>query len=98
MKIVSREFDELFNGTVILRRDIEEKLIKKHKVYENDLYDALSDEYIVAIKGQRKQLNNNGQNYEIYGKTSYGRILFIVGILFSDGNYILLLRIGQQMK
>ena len=86
MRIVSFEFNELFNGTVILRTDVEEKLVKKHKVYEDDLYDALSDEFIVVIKGQQKQLSNSGQNYEIYGKTPCGRILFIVGILFPDGN------------
>lgn len=86
MKIVSHEFYELFNGTVILRQDVKNKILTKHKVYENDLYEALNDEYAVVIKGQQKQISNNGQNYEIYGKTLSERVLFIIGILFSDGN------------
>ena len=86
MKIVSNEFFESFNGAVILRQDIEHKILTKHKVYENDLYDALNDEFAVVIEGQQKQISNKGQNYEIYGETSSGRVLFIVGILFPDGN------------
>jgi hypothetical protein len=86
MKILSNEFFELFNGTAILRRDIESKILIKHKVYENDLYDVLNDEFAIVIKGQQRQINNKGQNYEIYGEVTSGRVLFIVGILFPDGN------------
>lgn len=86
MQLVNEEFNELFNGTVILTEKTEEKILKKHKVYEHDLYNALEDEFIVVIKGQKKQQATNGQIYEIYGKTSSGRILFIVGLLFADGN------------
>jgi hypothetical protein len=89
MIIVSKEFRDLFSGIVILREDIQNKLLEKHRVYEDDLYNALSDEYAVVIKGQQKQVSTKGQNYEIYGKTS-GRVLFIVGLLFSDGNFYII--------
>lgn len=86
MKIFSYEFNELFSGNVILREDVKEKLILKHKVYEDDLYEALNDKFMIVIKGKQKQISNSGQNYEIFGKVLNCRILFIVGILFPDGN------------
>ncbi len=49
-KRVSNKFDDLFNGTIILDQDIEDKLYLKHKVYRDDLADALGDPYLIALK------------------------------------------------
>jgi hypothetical protein len=49
-RIYTDEFDALFNGTIILDLDIENKLHLKHKVYQDDLEDALGDPYRVVLK------------------------------------------------
>jgi len=88
----SSEFLKCFNGTIILKHDIETKLASKHKVYKDDLADALGDPYIVVFKTKQKSpntLNNvksKGKVYEILCETEGGRVLFIVGRLFPDGN------------
>jgi hypothetical protein len=46
----SKKFDELFNGTIVLDQDIEDKLFIKHKAYRDDLADAFGDPYLIAIK------------------------------------------------
>jgi len=86
MEILSSEFYKLFSGRIILVPEIEEKLLVKHKVYKEDLEDALGDPYMVVVRSKRKQLNEKGKNYEIYAETENGRVLFVVGTIFPDGN------------
>jgi hypothetical protein len=94
MKIIrtlNSEFEHLFNGTIILDQAIEDKLDQKHKVYRDDLYDAMGDPYFVVMKPKQKSPPSNtpkskGKVYEILSETESGRILFVVGRLFPDGN------------
>lgn len=91
LRILNDEFDQLFNGRIILDQDVEHKLHNKHKVYKDDLSDALEDSNRLILKP--KQLStapinkekSAGKLYEILGETSSGRILFIVSRLFPDG-------------
>lgn len=82
----------MFGLSYVLDVDIKEKLINKHKVYEHDLEDALGDPCMVVIKNNRKSPEltttekSNGRVYELYASTINGRVLFIVGRLFSNGN------------
>ncbi|WEK53467.1 MAG: hypothetical protein P0Y55_12855 [Candidatus Cohnella colombiensis] len=91
-RILNDEFDQVFNGTIILDSDIEDKLHSKHKVYRDDLEDALGDPYRVVLKPKQKsktptnQFMSSGNLYEISCETSDGRVLFIVTRLFNDGN------------
>ncbi len=91
-RIYSSEFVNNFNDTIIIDQDIEDKLDIKHKVYKDDLIDALSDPYLVVMKPKQKspapksRANSKGKVYEILCATESGRILFLVGRLFPDGN------------
>lgn len=90
-RILSSEFDRTFNGTIILDQDIETKLTVKHKVYKEDLIDALSDPYMVVMRTKQKStpaniLTSIGIVYEILAETEAARVMFIVGRLFPDGN------------
>lgn len=86
------EFEAIFNGTIILDIDIETKLHIKHKVYRDDLEDALGDPFKVVLKSKQKSkspLNkekSSGKLYEILCESSDGRIMFLVSRLFEDGN------------
>lgn len=83
---------KLVNETVILDNDIEVKLNKKHKMYKDDLMDALGDPYLVVMKTKQKSPSSKdkpkstGKVYEILCETEGGRVMFVVGRLFSDGN------------
>lgn len=89
-RILNDEFDRIFKGTIILDTTIENKLHNKHKVYRDDLEDALSDPYRVVIKPKQRsktsQFQSSGKLYEILCETSDERILFLVTRLFDDGN------------
>jgi hypothetical protein len=91
-RILNEDFDRVFNGTIILDTDIEDKLHRKHKVYRDDLEDALADPYRVILKPKQKsksptdQIISSGKLYEILCETSDGRVLFTVTRLFDDGN------------
>ena len=91
-RIFSSEFLKCFNGTLILKEDIELKLIDKHKVYVDDLVDALSDPFIVVMKPKQKSVTpldkekSSGKLYEILCEAETGKVIFIVGRLFPDGN------------
>lgn len=91
-KRVSNKFDDLFNGTIILDQDIEDKLYLKHKVYRDDLADALGDPYLIALKPKQKsplpqnKHRSSGTVYEILCETESGKVLFFIGRLFPDGN------------
>ena len=91
-RIYSNEFHGIFNGTIVLDSDIEKKIERKHHVYKEDLEDGLGDPCLVVIKNARKSpLPKNkswsqGTLYELYCETTSGRILFIVGRLFENGN------------
>lgn len=91
-RILSNEFTFLFNGTIILDPDIEDKLHLKHKVYRDDLEDALGDPYRVILKPKQKPKTpigpkrSSGKLYEIICQNTEGRILFMVTRLFNDGN------------
>lgn len=90
MKLYHTEFVELFKGRIIITPETEEKLMGKHNVYVEDIEDALGDPFAVVILGQQKQSSMNGTNYEIYAETESKRVLFIVGKLFSDGNFYII--------
>ncbi len=83
-RVLSDEFDRLFNGTVILDNDIEDKLHIKHKVYRDDLENSLGDPYRVVLKPKQKskiptnQIHSSGKLYEVLSETSDGRVLFIL--------------------
>ena len=91
-RTVSSEFSKCFSGTVILDNDIEAKLNKKHKVYKDDLIDALGDPYSMVMKTKQKSPSpkdkpkSTGKVYEILCETESGRVMFVVGRLFPDGN------------
>jgi hypothetical protein len=91
-RIYTDEFDVLFNGTIILDMDIENKLHLKHKVYRDDLEDALGDPYRVVLKPNQssKTIANkstpSGHLFEVLCETTSSKILFIVVRLFDDGN------------
>ena len=91
-RVFTDDFDKLFNGTIILDVDIENKLHQKHKVYRDDLEDALGDPYRVVLRpkqGSKVSLNNTNSSgflFEILCETSDQRVLFIVARLFEDGN------------
>lgn len=92
-RVFTPEFVNSFNGTVILDKDIESKLNNKHKVYKEDLIDALGDPYLVVMKTSHKsppsltgESKSRGKVYEILCETENGQVLFIVGRLFPDGN------------
>lgn len=91
-RIYSDEFDNLFNGTIVLDSDIENKLHLKHKVYRDDLEDALGDPYRIVLKPKQStkvisyKITSTGRLFEILCETSYSRILFLVTRLFDDGN------------
>ncbi|WP_347488024.1 hypothetical protein [Desulfoscipio sp. XC116] len=89
-RTVSSEFIKCFNETIILDEDIEIKLNNKHKVYKEDLSDALGDSYLVVLKPKQTSPapkgKSKGKVFEILGETEEGRVLFIIGRLFSDGN------------
>lgn len=91
-KIYSTEFSDLFNGKIVFDDDIKSKLFNKHKVYEGDVADALGDPYLVVVKSRQgspapKGIRaSKGTVYEIFAETETGRVLFIVGRLFPDGN------------
>lgn len=95
-RIFNNNFEKTFNGTIILDHSIEEKLIGKHKVYREDVADAISDPYRVVMRPRRKNvlskntLDSKGQLYELLCITSMNRILFLVGRLFSDGNFYII--------
>lgn len=90
-KIYSSEFQDLFSGNVILHNRIKEKLYVKHKVYEADLHDALTDDYAVVLRSSRQSPlpptghETKGTVYDIYAGSGDGRVLFVVGRLFPDG-------------
>lgn len=91
-KIFSAEFEHSFIGTIILDMEIEEKLHRKHKVYKDDIADALADPYRVVMRAQQKsttpiyQLKSKGKLFEILCESSDGKVLFIIARLFPDGN------------
>lgn len=91
-RILCSEFEKLFNGTIILDQDIETKLNIKHKVYKEDLLDALSDIYLIIMRAKQKsplprnKLKSDGTVYEILCETESARVLFVIGRLFPDGN------------
>ncbi|MDA8210321.1 MAG: hypothetical protein M0021_00335 [Clostridia bacterium] len=91
-RVFNSEFEKVFNGTLILDQDIEDKLDIKHKVYRDDLFDAFSDPYLVVMKTKQKSpISKNvpkskGTVYEILCEAASGRVLFVVGRLFPDGN------------
>jgi len=91
-RIFTDEFDKLFNGTIILDIDIENKLHQKHKVYRDDLEDALGDPYRVVLRPKQSskiatnKTSSSGYLFEILCETTDQRILFIVARLFEDGN------------
>ena len=91
-RIYSSEFINNFNGTIIIDQDIETKLDIKHKVYKDDLIDGLGDPYLVVMKPKQKSLaptnkvKSKGKLFEILCETESGKILFLVGRLFPDGN------------
>lgn len=91
-RIFNSDFSKVFTGTIILDTDIEDKLDSKHKVYKDDLADALGDPYFVVMRAKQKspasqvRLSSNGKVYEILAQTESGKILFIIGRLFPDGN------------
>ncbi len=95
-RIYNFMFEELFNGTVILDKGIESKINNKHKVYKQDLGDALGCPYLIALKPKHKsplpvnKEKSSGSVYEILSETESGKILFIVGRLFSDGNFYII--------
>ncbi len=88
----SLEFENTFNGTIILDEDIKKKLVSKHKVYDEDLVNAVGDPYRVVLKPRQKAslprhtLMSRGNLYEILCEAPGSKILFIVGRLFPDGN------------
>jgi hypothetical protein len=91
-RIFTDEFDALFNGTIILDADIENKLHLKHKVYRDDLEDALGDPYRVVLKPKQSskaivnKTTTSGYLFELLCETTGSKILFIVVRLFDDGN------------
>lgn len=91
-RVISDEFDKIFNGKIILDKQIEHKLHIKHKVYSDDLSDALGDPYRVVMKPRQKSSEfknkprSSGKLFELLCETSTGRILFVVSRLFPDGN------------
>lgn len=88
--MVLDNFFDLFRR-VILDKDIRDKLINKHKVYEHDLEDALDDPYLIAFRSTRKSpelvtgKESRGTVYDLYAETANGRVMYIVGRLFPDG-------------
>jgi len=95
-RVFTDDFDKLFNGTIILDVDIENKLHQKHKVYRDDLEDALGDPYRVVLRpkqGSKVSLNHTNSSgflFEILCETSDQRVLFIVARLFEDGNLFII--------
>lgn len=93
---LSKKFEELFKGEVIIKSDIEEKINKKHKVYKEDVEDALGDPCIIVVKPKQKSPQpknkdkSEGVSLEIYAETSNGKILFIFCRLFPNGNIYLI--------
>jgi len=91
-RILSPDFGKVFCGAIILDLDIETKLNVKHKVYKEDLVDALSDPYMVVMRIKQKSPDPNNKQkssstvYEILAETESTRVLFVVGRLFPDGN------------
>lgn len=91
-RIQNDEFEATFNGTIVLDIDIESKLHNKHKVYRDDLVDALGDPFKVVLKPKQKTKSpfnkekTSGKLYEILCESSDGRIMFLVSRLFEDGN------------
>jgi hypothetical protein len=91
-RILNDDFDRIFNGTIILDSDIEDKLHSKHKVYKDDLEDSLGDPYRVVLRPKQKskvpatKSTSSGTLYEVLCESSDGRVLFVVTRLFNDGN------------
>lgn len=48
-RILNDEFEKIFAGVIVLDADIETKLHAKHKVYRDDLEDALGDPYKIIL-------------------------------------------------
>lgn len=92
----SDEFNSLFNGTIIIDMDIEKKLHQKHKIYRDDLEDALGDPYRVVLKPKQKSKTSankpksSGQLFEVLCESTNFRILFILARLFGDGNLFII--------
>lgn len=95
-RIISSEFESTFNGSTILDYDIEHKINNKHKVYKEDLIDALSDPYTVVIRATQKspvstnRITSSGVVYEILCESESNRVMFVVGRLFPDGNLFII--------
>lgn len=91
-RIFNDDFEKIFDGTIILDQHIEDKLHTKHKVYRDDLEDALGDPYRVILRAKQKdkisvnQSTSNGKLYEILCESSGQRVLFIIGRLFENGH------------
>jgi len=91
-KVYTNEFWDNFVGGPILDSDVRQKLLSKHKVYEYDLEDAFGDYYMVVTKSDRKSSDSlkspdsKGVVYEIFAETESGKVMFIIGRLFPDGN------------
>lgn len=88
----SDEFNHSFIGEIILGSKTEYKIHLKHKVYRDDIEDALGDPYRVVIKPRQKskaainKIYSSGLLFEIYCQHSNSQVLFIVARLFDDGN------------
>ncbi len=95
-KSTNGKFEKIFKGKIILDQHIEDKLDIKHKVYKDDLSDALGDPYLVVMKPKQKsplpqnRATSSGTVYELLCETESGRILFIIGRLFPDGNFYII--------
>ena len=90
-RINNDDFNRIFNGTVILAPNIEDKLHAKHKVYRDDLYDALGDPYRIVLRAKQADKVPNhsiskGILFEILCESSDSHILFIVARLFDNGH------------
>ncbi|WP_148136266.1 hypothetical protein [Candidatus Formimonas warabiya] len=95
-RIISHEFESIFNGNIILDYDIEQKLNNKHKVYKEDLLDVISDPYLIVMRATQKspintsRITSSGIVYEILCESESNRVMFVVGRLFKDGNLFII--------
>lgn len=90
-RIFNDDFNRIFTGTIVLSPKIEDKLHTKHKIYRDDLYDALGDPYRVVLKAKQRdkvpiQSHSKGSLYEILCESSEHQILLIVARLFDNGH------------
>ncbi|RBP31499.1 MULTISPECIES: hypothetical protein [Bacillus] len=93
---VSRSFSKKYSGNIILTADIQSKLRYQHSVHSQDVVTCMDDNCKVVVKNTHKKYTSlkypDSKVYDIFGEVN-GKVLFIVGRMFNDGNiYIITAR------